>query len=62
MLNKKKNFQQRLEFVRFWANYVRKTPNRVWSKQQADFIDSLLMTANQDVSLYNKVKARVKGL
>lgn len=60
MLNKEKNFHSRLEFVRFWANYVREKPNKVWSKQQADFINSLLKTANQDVRLYKKVKKAVK--
>lgn len=56
MLNKEKNFQSRLAFVRFWADYVRSKPNKVWSKQQAEFINSLLKAANQDVELYNRVK------
>jgi len=61
MLNRKKNFQGRLEFVRFWASYVRSTPNSVWSKQQSELINSLLKTANQDVKLYNRVKKIVAG-
>ena len=60
MLNKEKNFESRLEFIRFWADYMKKNPNKVWSKQQADFINSLLKTANQDVRLYNRVKRIVK--
>ncbi len=61
MLDKEKNFRSRLEFVRLWADYVRKSPNKVWSKQQADFINSVLGTANQDVELYMKVKNAVKN-
>lgn len=60
MLNKERNFQSRLAFVRFWADYVRKTPNSVWSRQQADFINSVLRSANQDAELYNRVKRIVK--
>jgi len=56
MSSKEKNFQSRLAFVRFWADYVRKNPNEVWSKQQVGLINSLLKTANQDVELYNRVK------
>ncbi|MFA4907118.1 MAG: hypothetical protein WC602_02515 [archaeon] len=28
------NRQQRLEFVRQYAEWLKKTPNKVWSKQQ----------------------------
>ncbi|HLD83812.1 MAG TPA: hypothetical protein VI979_03095 [archaeon] len=61
MLDKEKNFKSRLEFVRFWADYVRKTPNSVWSRQQADFIDALFQGANQDVGLYLRVKKMAQG-
>ena len=37
---KKRNFQQRLDFVRLWANYVRTHSNDVWSEQQASLINS----------------------
>ena len=56
MFDREKNFKSRLEFVRLWASYVKSHPNEVWSKQQADFINSVLRTANQDVELYKKVK------
>jgi len=62
MLNKEKAFQSRLEFVRFWARYVRKKPNKVWSRQQAELINSLLKTANQNVKLYKKVKAASRNM
>ncbi len=32
------NRQQRLEFVRFYAEWLKKTPNSVWSKQQAKYL------------------------
>ena len=51
---------QRMGFVEFWADYIKKTPNKVWSKQQADFINSVLKGANQDKELYLKVKGIVK--
>jgi hypothetical protein len=36
------NKAQRLEFVRYWAAYVRTHPDADWSKQQALLIDSML--------------------
>jgi len=61
MLNKEKNFQSRLEFIKFWADYVKSQPNEIWSKQQADFINSQLRTANQDVELFKRVKRIAKN-
>lgn len=46
----------RIGFVKFWVDYIKRTPNKVWSKQQADFINSVLKNANQDRDLYLKVK------
>ncbi|MBI2971629.1 MAG: hypothetical protein HYY37_04405 [Candidatus Aenigmarchaeota archaeon] len=56
MFDREKNFRSRLEFVRFWAAYVKSHPNEEWSRQQAAFINSVMRTANQDVELYKKVK------
>ena len=50
----------RIGFVKFWVDYIKRTPNKVWSKQQADFINSVLKGANQDKDLYLKVKGAVK--
>lgn len=50
----------RMGFVRFWVDYIKRTPNKVWSKQQADLINSMLESANQDKDLYLKVKEAVK--
>ena len=35
---KKRNFEQRLRFVVTYAEWVKKTPNKVWSRQQNEII------------------------
>lgn len=50
----------RTGFVRFWVDYIKRTPNKVWSKQQAEFVNSILKSANQNKELYLKVKETVK--
>lgn len=62
MFDREKNFQSRLEFVRFWANYMKTHTNEDWSKQQAAFINSVLRTANQDIELYKKIKGISQNL
>ena len=52
----KRNLKERLRFVRLWANYVKSTPNKRWSKQQNVLINSVMRSANQDARLYLKVK------
>ncbi|MBU0497284.1 MAG: hypothetical protein KKG04_04930 [Candidatus Thermoplasmatota archaeon] len=36
---KKKNFQERLEFIDKYTEWLKKNQNKKWSKQQKDFID-----------------------
>ena len=36
---KKKNFEERIKFVEEYANWVKKTPNKTWSRQQKNIID-----------------------
>jgi len=43
--DKEKNRQERLAFVRRYATWVKQVPNEVWSRQQADLIDSFLENA-----------------
>ncbi len=50
-----RSLMQDLKFIDQLADYIKKTPNEEWSKQQADFINSVLRTANQDIELYKKV-------
>ena len=41
--DKEKNFQERLWFLHLYSNWVKSASNEVWSRQQADFIDSLIL-------------------
>lgn len=43
--DKKQNLRERLEFIHFYSRWVKSVPNEVWSKQQAEFIDSLFDNA-----------------
>lgn len=36
---KKENFQRRLEFIDMYVKWLKKTPNKEWSKQQKKLID-----------------------
>ncbi len=38
----KNNKKDRLNFVKFWANYIRNHPDEEWSEQQNIIIDSQL--------------------
>lgn len=31
---------ERLKFIDLWCDYIKKTPNKVWSSQQAELINS----------------------
>ena len=35
---KKRNRKQRMDFVNMYAEWLKKTPNKVWSKQQAKYL------------------------
>jgi len=53
---KKEISEERLWFVKYWSEYVRDNKNAVWSKQQSELINSMLLNANQDRRLYLKTK------
>lgn len=36
----KNNKQERMNFVRFWAQYVKSHPDKKWSKQQNEIINA----------------------
>lgn len=42
--DKNQNRKERMNFVEFWAEYVRKHSDKEWSKQQKIIIDSQLKT------------------
>ncbi|MEK6889481.1 MAG: hypothetical protein AABW80_05235 [Nanoarchaeota archaeon] len=37
---KRRNFEDRLKFIDFWVDYIKKNADKVWTKNQADFIDA----------------------
>jgi len=37
--DKQKNFQDRLKFIDEYVEWLKKTPNKFWSKQQKQMID-----------------------
>ena len=45
--DRKRNRKQRLEFITVYARWVKRTPNKVWSKQQKKLIKSVLQSANK---------------
>ncbi|KAF5417443.1 MAG: hypothetical protein C5S38_01755 [Candidatus Methanophagaceae archaeon] len=44
--DKGKNQKERLEFIHYYAKWVKSVPNEVWSRQQAELIDSFMVNAN----------------
>jgi len=36
---KRRNRKERLEFIDKYVAWMKKTPNKIWSKQQKDIID-----------------------
>jgi len=57
---RKKNDEDRMWFVRKWANYVKTHPDRVWSKQQNILINSMIHNAKHS-SLTLKQYLKMKG-
>lgn len=45
VFDREANRRERLWFVRYYTDWVRKVPNRVWSREQAKFIDSLILNS-----------------
>jgi len=43
--DKEKNQKERVEFIHYYAKWVNSVPNEVWSKQQAELIDSFMINA-----------------
>ncbi|MCD6491911.1 MAG: hypothetical protein J7K59_06465 [Candidatus Korarchaeota archaeon] len=59
---KNKLDKQRLDFVRFWVEYIRKTSSDIWSKQQKELIDAMIKSANQNLKEYLRVKMIAKKI
>ena len=56
----KDNNKSRMNFVKYWADYVKKSPDRVWSKQQNILINSQIQNARQ-AKLKPKEYLKLKG-
>lgn len=55
---KKRNFAERLWFIKYWANYIQTHNDEDWSKGQAILINSQLKSSKD---FYSSLKAK-KGL
>ena len=56
----KDNKEERINFVEYWAEYVRTHPDEEWSKQQNVLINSLMQNAKNS-KLTPKEYLRIKG-
>lgn len=54
------NKEDRLNYVEFWADYVKTHPDKVWSKQQNVLINSCIVNA-RSVKLTRKQYLKIKG-
>ena len=45
--DEERNRAQRLEFVTWHARWVKSTPNAIWSRQQREMIDGIVIAANR---------------
>ncbi len=43
--DKEQNLQERLKFIHYYADWVKRVPNEVWSEQQAVLVDSFMLNA-----------------
>ena len=43
--DKEKNFKERLQFIHYYANWVKSVKNEVWSRQQAELINSFMLNS-----------------
>jgi hypothetical protein len=43
--DRKKNLEERIRFIHYYADWVKKVPNEVWSTQQAKLINSFMTNA-----------------
>ena len=36
----KNNWEDRMNFIKYWADYVKNNPDEVWSRQQKNIVDT----------------------
>ena len=56
----KDNKEERMNFVEYWAEYVRTHPSKDWSRQQKVIIDSQIQSA-RSVKLTPRQYLEIKG-
>ncbi len=39
--DKKRNFEERLAFIDLYVEWLKRTPNEIWSKQQKEFMEGI---------------------
>ena len=62
VFDREANRRERLWFVHHYANWVKKVPNQIWSREQANLIDSLILNSRNfclSPSEYLKMKENV---
>ncbi len=58
----KTNEEDRLNFVRYWAEYIRTHPDKDWSEQQKMLIDSQISNANNTFSMIKEKEGLKRAL
>ena len=56
----KDNKEERMNFVKYWANYVRTHSDKEWSRQQNVLINSVMQNAKNS-KLTKEQYLRIKG-
>ena len=46
--DKKRNFEERLAFIDLYVEWLKRTPNKVWSKQHREFIDTVAVSGKKE--------------
>jgi hypothetical protein len=57
---RKENNKQRIEWIKMWVEYMKKNSNEVWSRQQADLINSVMRSANMNPDNYLEIKKLIQ--
>jgi len=56
----KNNKEDRMNFVEYWANYIKNNPDEVWSRQQNVLINSQIQNARH-FKLSKEDYLKIKG-
>ncbi len=52
---KQRNFEERLRFIDLWVDYIKKTPNEVWSAQQKVVVDAQIEGISAEYEQFRKL-------